>query len=263
MSNTKKIHQNAYVHPKAELGDGVTVGAFSEIGENVKIESGTKIGNSCIISGHTTIGKNCNIFTGSVIGSEPQDLKYKGEPTQVIIGDNNTIREYATVNRGTVAKGKTIIGSGNLLMAYAHIAHDCEIYDDTVIANVGTLAGHVTVENRVIIGGLAAVHQFVRLGRLSIIGGCSKVVQDIPPYSMVDGHPARVYGLNAIGLKRFKIPLQSIKYLKTAFRILFYMKLSTSTALKKIRDEIPEDPHITYLVNFIENSKRGLCKGAA
>jgi Acyl-[acyl carrier protein]--UDP-N-acetylglucosamine O-acyltransferase len=193
---------------------------------------------------------------------EPQDLKYKGEDTQVIIGDDNVIREYVTVNRGTGESGKTVIGNKNLFMAYTHVAHDCLVHDNTVIANVGTLAGHVTVENKAVIGGLSAVHQFVRVGRLAIVGGCSKVVQDIPPFSMVDGHPVRVYGLNSLGLKRAGIPLESMRHLKIAFKFLFSMKLSVSHALKKIQDEIPADPQVAYLVEFINNSKRGICRGA-
>ncbi len=257
-----EIHPTACVNPKAELAQGVCVGPYSIIGEHVKIGEKTVIGNGCVIDGRTQIGKGCKIFTGAVIGSSPQDLKYKGEATSVIIGDQNIIREYVTINLGTSEKGKTVIGNKNLFMAYSHIAHDCLVEDETVIANVGTLAGHVRIEQRVVVGGLVAIHQFSRVGRLSIIGGCSKVIQDIPPYSMADGHPARIYGINSIGLKRANIPEQSVRRIKTAFKFLFKMKLSATHALEKIKNEIPEDLHVSYLVEFIKSSERGVCKGS-
>ncbi len=261
MRTKVKIHPTACVHPEAKLGKDVEIGHYSIVGEHVKIGDKTQVESSCVIKGRTQIGQRCKIFTGAVIGSPPQDLKYKGEDTEVIIGDDNIIREYVTINLGTVSRGKTIIGNKNLLMAYAHVAHDCEIRDEAIIANLGTFAGHVTIENKAIVGGLVAVHQFVRVGQLAIIGGCSKVVQDIPPYAMVDGHPARIYGINSIGLKRNDVGPETIRHIKTAFKILFKMKLSTSNALRKIKDEIPPDSCVSYLVEFIKNSKRGVCKG--
>jgi UDP-N-acetylglucosamine acyltransferase len=261
MSAKDKIHRTACIHPKAKLDKGVCIGPYSVIGEHVSIGTDTIVGNSCFIGGHTQIGKRCQIFTGASIGSAPQDLKYKGEPTEVMIGDDNIIREYVTVNLGTKETGKTVIGNHNLLMAYTHVAHDCVLYDDIVVANAGTLAGHVTVEEKAIVGGMTGIHQFSRVGKLAIIGGCSKVIQDIPPYSMVDGHPAKVYGVNSIGLKRADIPSTSTANLKAAFKILFKMRLSTSTALKRIKKEIPQDPYIAYLIEFVKNSKRGVCKG--
>ncbi|MBU4478352.1 MAG: acyl-ACP--UDP-N-acetylglucosamine O-acyltransferase [Candidatus Omnitrophica bacterium] len=261
MSKNANIHPTACVHPKAQLEECVSVGPFSVVGEQVRIGAQTSLGNSCLIDGHTQIGKRCKIFTGAVIGSIPQDLKYKGEKAPVIIGDDNIIREYVTINSGTAEKGKTVIGNKNLLMAYCHVAHDCEIFDEVVIANVGTLAGHVSIEKRAVIGGLVAIHQFVRVGQFAIVGGCSKVTQDIPPYAMVDGHPARVYGINNVGLKRANIPAESIQYLKTAFKILFRIGLATTNALKRIKNEIPPDSHVEYLIKFIENSQRGVCTG--
>lgn len=261
MSEKSKIHPNAFVHPKARLGRGVCIGPNTVVEKDVSIGANTIIGSSCVIEGFTQIGKRCKIHTGAVIGSPPQDLKYKGERTKVIIGDDNVIREYVTINKGTVDKGKTVMGNKNLLMAYSHVAHDCIIGDQVVIANAGTLAGHVKVESKAIIGGMAAIHQFSRVGKMSIIGGCSKIIQDVPPFSMVDGHPAKVYGINSIGLKRAKMPTKSILRLKTAFKILFKMKLSKSTALKRIKKEIPKDIYITYLLGFIKSSKRGICKG--
>ena len=261
MSTKTIIHPSACVHPGAKLGKGVSVGPYCVVGEQVKIGAGTLLGNACFIDGHTQIGKRNKIYTGAVIGSDPQDLKYKGEKTKVYIGDDNIIREYVTINLGTVEKGKTVIGSKNLLMAYSHVAHDCVIGDGVVVANAGTLAGHVSIEQRAIIGGMTAIHQFSRVGKLAIIGGCSKVIQDVPPFSMVDGHPAKVYGINSIGLKRANIAPKNITHLKNAFKILFKMKLSTSTALKRVKKEIPQDPYVTYLVEFIKSSKRGVCKG--
>ncbi|MCK4993500.1 MAG: acyl-ACP--UDP-N-acetylglucosamine O-acyltransferase [Candidatus Omnitrophica bacterium] len=261
MSEKSKIHPNALVHPKARLGRGVCIGSNTVIEEHVSIGANTIVGSSCVIEGFTQIGKRCKIHTGAVIGSPPQDLKYKGERTKVIIGDDNVIREYVTINLGTGDKGKTVIGNSNLFMAYSHVAHDCVIGDAVVIANAGTLAGHVKVESKAIIGGMSAVHQFSRVGKMAIIGGCSKIIQDVPPFSMVDGHPAKVYGTNSIGLKRDKMSPKSIARLKTAFKILFKMKLSTSTALKRIKKEIPKDLYVTYLLEFVKSSKRGVCKG--
>lgn len=260
MAGNKKIHPSACVHPKAQLAEEVEIGHYSVIGEHVKIGAKTKIGSSCVIDGHTQIGQRCRIFTGVVIGSIPQDLKYKGEQTQVIIGDDNIIREYVTVNIGTAKNGKTVIGNRNLIMAYSHIAHDCVLQDEVIVANVGTFAGHVTIEKKAVIGGMVAIHQFTRVGQLAIIGGCSKVVQDVPPFSMVDGHPARVYGINNIGLKRANVPLESIRNLKNAFKILFYMKLSMSNALKKVNLEVPPDSFVACLVEFVKNSERGVCR---
>ncbi|MFH1459798.1 MAG: acyl-ACP--UDP-N-acetylglucosamine O-acyltransferase [Candidatus Omnitrophota bacterium] len=262
MKNKISVHPTANVHHKARLGTGVNIGPYTIVGEHVTIAENTNIGSSCVITGQTQIGKRCDIFTGAVIGSSPQDLKYKGEKTQVIIGDGNIIREYVTINLGTVDNKKTVIGNKNLFMAYSHVAHDCVVGDETVIANVGTLAGHVQVESKAIIGGMVAIHQFCRIGKLAIIGGCSKVIQDVPPFAMVDGHPAKVYGVNSIGLKRADVSLKNIRNLKIAFRILFKTKLSISSALKRIKDEIPQGPYITYLLKFIKSSERGLCKGS-
>jgi len=259
MINTN-IQSTAQIAPGAQLASDVEIGHYSIIGPEVKIGPGTKIGDHCLITGNTAIGKNCRIFTGAVIGSVPQDLKYKGEETEIIIGDNNTIREYVTINLGTSASDKTLVGNNNLIMAYAHIAHDCVIGNNVVIANAGTLAGHIVIEDRAILGGLAAVHQFVRIGRLAIVGGCSKVIQDIPPYTMCDGHPARARSLNKVGLERAGISKEAKSNLKTAFTILFSSGLTIPHALKKVEEEVPALPEVTHLVNFIKNSQRGVCR---
>lgn len=254
------IQSTAQIAPGAQIACDVEIGHYAVIGPEVKIGSGTRVGEHCLITGNTTIGKKCQIFTGAVIGSIPQDKKYEGERTEVIIGDNNVIREYVTINLGTSASGKTILGSSNLIMAYAHIAHDCVIGNHVMVANVGTLAGHIIIEDWAILGGLAAVHQFVRIGRLSIVGGCSKVIQDIPPYSMCDGHPARVRSLNKIGLERLGINREAKSNLKHAFTILFNSGLTIPHALKKVEQELSPTPEVTHLVNFIKNSQRGLCR---
>jgi len=253
-----QVHPSSIVSKKAKLADDIQVGPYSIIADNAVIGKGTQIHAHCVIEGNTTIGSGCEIFTGACLGSRPQDLKYKGEKSFLEIGDNNIIREYSTFNPGTGEGSKTVVGNNNLFMAYAHIAHDCVIGNNCIIANNGTLAGHVTIEDQAVVGGLAAIHQFVRIGRLSIIGGCSKVVQDIPPYSTCDGHPARVYGLNLIGLRRNGISKDSIGQLSRAFKILFNAGLTTRHALEKVEQEVPPGNEVSYLVNFIKNSQRGI-----
>jgi UDP-N-acetylglucosamine acyltransferase len=253
-----KIDSTAIVSKKAKLADDIQVGHYTIIADNVKIGAGTKIGAYCVIEGNTTLGKNCEIFTGAVIGSRPQDLKYKGQRSYLEIGDNNIIREYATFNLGTEEGSRTIAGNNNVFMAYSHIAHDCIVGNDCIIANSGTLAGHVTIEDKAVVGGLVAIHQFVSVGRLSIIGGCSKVVQDIPPYSTCDGHPAHIYGLNLIGLRRNGIPKESIEKLHRAFNILFNLGLSMKHALEKAEKEIEPCSEVSSLIQFIKESKRGI-----
>ncbi|MGD0336219.1 MAG: acyl-ACP--UDP-N-acetylglucosamine O-acyltransferase [Candidatus Omnitrophota bacterium] len=256
-----QIDKTAIVSKKAKLAQDLEVGPYSIITEEVVIGEGTKIGSHCVIEGNTAIGRNCEIFTGAVIGSRPQDLKYRGEKVYLQIGDGNIIREYCTFNPGTVeAEGKTVVGCDNLFMAYSHIAHDCVVGNNCVIANNGTLAGHVTIEDKAVVGGLVAIHQFVRVGTLSIIGGCSKVVQDIPPYSTCDGHPARVYGLNLIGLRRQKLPRGSIEALNQAFKILFNSGLTSKHAADVVEKEVKNTPEISYLVNFVKSSQRGMVR---
>jgi len=255
-----QIHPTAIVSKKAKVAGDVQVGPYSIITDNVVIGKSTRIHAYCVIEGNTTVGEDCEIFTGAVIGSQPQDLKYKGEKSFLEIGDNNIIREYSTFNPGTEEGSKTIVGSNNIFMAYSHIAHDCAVGNNCIIANNGTLAGHVTIEDKVVVGGLAAIHQFVRVGMLSIIGGCSKVVQDIPPYSTCDGHPARVYGLNLTGLRRNGIAKDSIEHLGQAFRILFNAGLTIRHALEKIKEEVPPGNEVSYLIDFIKKSQRGIVR---
>jgi len=255
-----RIHPSAIVSPKAKLADNVSVGPYSIINDNVSIGADTKIGAHCVIEGNTTIGKNCEIFTGAVVGSRPQDLKFKGEKVFLEIGNNNIIREYCTLNPGTSEGAKTIVGNDNLLMAYSHVAHDCRVGNGCVLANNSTLAGHVSIEDKAVVGGIVAIHQFVRIGMLAIIGGCSKVVQDIPPFSTCDGHPARIYGLNLIGLRRKGICHDSIKKIDQAFKLIFNSGLSVKHALERVEKEIEKTEEIKYLVNFVKSSERGLTR---
>ena len=255
------VHPTAIVHPKATLADGVIVDPYAIIAEYVTIGPGTHIGAHCVIEGHTTIGAECQIFTGAVIGSIPQDLKYRGEASTLSIGDRNKIREYVTINPGTEGGGgKTVIGSDCLLMAYAHVAHDCLIGDGVVIANSAALAGHITVEDRAVIGGLVGLHQFVRVGTLSIIGGCSRVIQDIPPYSTCVGYPATVFGINREGLRRAGISPEVARRLHRAFRVLFHSKLSMSHAAEQVARETDRSEELRHLLTFIRQSKRGVCR---
>ncbi len=254
------IHKTAIIHASAKIADDVVIGPYSVIGKGVSLAKGVKIASHCVVEGRTSIGPYTEVFTGAVIGSIPQDRKFKKEEkTYLEIGANNIIREYVTINPGTGEGGKTIVGNDNLFMAYSHIAHDCIVGNDCTIANVGTLAGHVTLEDHVVIGGLTAIHQFVRLGRFAIIGGCSKVVQDIPPFSTCDGHPARVYGLNLVGLKRAGFSSQTLRELKKAFKILFFSELTKSTAVEEIKKQISLNPDIEHLLHFVQTSQRGLC----
>jgi UDP-N-acetylglucosamine acyltransferase len=255
-----RIHKTAIIHSSAKIAKDVVIGPYSVIGKGVTLSKGVKIANHCLVEGRTSIGCNTEIFSGAVIGSIPQDRKFKKEEkTYLEIGENNIIREFVTMNPGTGEGGKTKIGDDNLFMAYAHVAHDCVIGSHCTIANVGTLAGHVTLEDHVVIGGLTAIHQFVRLGKYSIVGGCSKVVQDIPPFSTCDGHPARVYGLNLVGLKRASFSSQVLRDLKKAFKILFFSELTKPTAVEEVKKQITSNSDIEHLLHFVQTSQRGLC----
>ena len=255
------LHPTALVDPQADLAADVTVGPYALIGPHVRVGPGTTIGPHAIVEGRTTLGARCRVSAGAVVGAASQDLKATGQPGALLIGDDNIIREYATLNWGTAAERTTRVGHHNLIMAYAHIAHDCVVGNHCVIANGGTLAGHVTLEDSVIIGGLAAVHQFVRIGRLAIIGGCSKVVQDVVPFAMADGHPARIYGVNVIGLRRAGIPPPTRRELQAAFRLLFGRGLTVAGARRLLERQPASVPEVAELVAFLRQSRRGLCRG--
>lgn len=258
--NTPSIHSTAVVDKKAAVAADVVIGPYSVIGPDVTIGPGCVVGAHVVIDGCTTIGENNKFYTGAVVGAPPQDLKYRGEKTRLIIGDNNTIREYVTINTSTSLDHETRIGDSNLLMAYVHVAHECAVHSGIVLANNATLAGHVTVEDKAILGGLAAVHQFVRVGAMAIVGGCSKVIQDVLPYSMVDGHPSAWHGINFVGLKRNGLSEEVRMKIKKAFKIICRSNLNTSQAIEKVRSELDCCAEISHLIAFIEKSSRGVCK---
>ncbi|MFH1239431.1 MAG: acyl-ACP--UDP-N-acetylglucosamine O-acyltransferase [bacterium] len=255
-----KAHKTALVHPEAIIADDVEIGPHTIIGENVTIGKGTKIGANIVIDGSTKIGENCQVYTGAVIGVPPQDLKYKGEDTKVIIGDNNVIREYVTINRATAATGETKIGNNNLIMAYAHVAHDCVIGNGVILANVATLAGHVVIEDKAIVGGLTPIHQFVHIGTMSIVGGHSRVVKDIPPYCKAAGSPIKMFGLNSVGLDRHNFPEEVKAQLRKAYKIIFRSKLNTTQAIQKLEKESNLCDEVNHFIAFIKESERGICK---
>ena len=256
------IHPSAIVDPKAAIDGGVEIGPYSIIGKDVLIGEGTRIGPHVVIREGTTIGKRCQIFQFSSIGEAPQAVAYKGEKTSLIIGDDNIIREFVTFHRGTVkGGGKTVIGDRNFFMAYSHVAHDCQIGNQVVMANGATLAGHIIIEDYAVIGGLAAVHQFCRIGAHAFISGLTGVVLDIPPYMLAAGSRAKLFGLNTVGLKRQNFRQETIRALKTAYRIIFRSGLTLEKAIKKVEEsEIFQIPEVEHLLRFIQQTKRGICR---
>jgi UDP-N-acetylglucosamine acyltransferase len=244
------IHQTAIVHPTAEIAEDAKIGPYSIIGENVTIGYGTRVASHVVICQNTVIGNHCAILQFASIGETPQDLKYSGEETQVIIGDHNVIREYVTIHRASVhGDGKTELGSHNFFMAYCHVAHDCKIGDHVIMANGATL------------GGLSAAHQFVRIGTHCIVSGLTGIPKDIPPYTMAAGERARLYGLNLTGLKRHQFPEATLRSLKKAYRLLFRSKLPLSQAVQRVLDdEIASVPEVAHLIDFIQHSERGVCR---
>ena len=259
------IHPTAIVDPGAELGKDVTVGPYAIIGPKVTIGDGCSIGAHAVIESHVRMGKGNRISPFASIGAPPQDLKFRGEETWVEIGDGNIIREFATVNRGTIGgDGVTRIGDNNMVMAYCHLAHDCRIGNRVVMANAATFAGHVTVEDGAIIGGLSAVHQFVRIGTLCIIGGMSGVPQDVPPYvTAVVSRPQKgfsLYGLNLIGLRRSRFTAETISVLKKAFKMIFRAEVSMKEALAQAEAELPPLPEVKHLIEFVRSSTRGVLR---
>ena len=256
-----KIHSTAIVDSKAELDSNVEIGPFCIIKSGVKIKKGSRLFSNVIVEGRTEIGENCIIHPFSSIGFPPQDLKYKGEPTGLMIGDNNIIREYITIHRASVGgDGFTSVADNNFLMAYVHIAHDCKIGSSVIMSNAATLAGHVVVEDHAYIGGLVAVHQFTRIGRHAMVGGFSGIGQDIPPYMMASGARAKLFGPNTIGLKRHGFSDAAVNAIKKAYKILFREKRTLKEALKKIREDVPATDEVRHLVEFIEKNRRGICR---
>ncbi len=259
------IHPTAVIDPGAELGKDVTVGPFAVIGPKVTIGEGCSIGSHAIVESHVRMGKGNRIHSYASVGAIPQDLKFKGEESWVELGDRNIIREYATVNRGTSGGGGvTRIGSGTLVMAYCHVAHDCDVGSRVIMANAVTLAGHITVEDGAIIGGMTGVHQFVRIGAHCIIGGMSGVAQDVPPYvTAVVTRPQKgyaLYGLNLIGLRRNRFSPETIAALKSAFKIIFRAEVPLKQALAQAEAELPPLPEVAHLIAFVRESKRGVLR---
>ena len=253
------IHPSTVILPGAKVAPDCEIGPYTVIGKDVVIKKGANIGPNVVIDGWTTIGEGCQIYTGAVIGSPTQDLKNEGKRSYVEIGPENIIREYVTINRATKAEAVTRIGKGNFIMTNVHIAHDCILGDGIIMANLTTLAGHVVVEDRVVIEGLTAVQQFIRIGRHAFIGGYSKVMKDISPYLKVAGQPTEVYGINTIGLERNGFSEERIKDIEKTYRILFRSKLNVTQALKRL-EKIELTPDTGHMVEFVKNSTNGICR---
>jgi len=255
------IHPNAVVSPKAKIADGVCIGPFSIIGEKVEIGRNTVIDSHVVIDGNTVIGERNRIYPFVSLGLPPQDVGYKGEDTRLVIGDENVIREFVTVNRATTKQDWiTKIGNNNYLMAYAHIAHDCTLGDSIIMSNAATLGGHIEIGDKAIIGGLVAIHQFVRVGVYAFIGGMSATVKDIPPFMMASGIRARLYGLNVRGLKREGFPRERIDDLKRAYQIIWRDHHLMGEALQRVREEIAPFEELDLLLDFLASSKRGVVR---
>lgn len=256
-----KIHPTALVDPRAELDHDVEVGPYSIVGPGVTIGKGTRIKSHAVIEGNTSIGEGNLIFQFATVGSVPQDLKYRGEESRLVIGDHNTIREFVSLNPGTTGGGMTTrVGNHNLLMMYCHIAHDCLLGHHNIIANGATFGGHVVVEDYVIVGGLVGIHQFVKVGTSALLGAGSMVSKDVPPYCNATGDRARLKGLNLEGLKRRGFSREQIAAIKKAYRILFQSGMTAKAAVKRTRKEIPGSAEVERLATFVENSRRGICR---
>jgi UDP-N-acetylglucosamine acyltransferase len=256
------IHETALVHPTAEVADGVEIGPYSIIGEQVKIGKGTWIGPHVIIDKWTMIGQGCQIYPYASLGAPPQHLRYAGEETPVIVGNNNIIREYVTIHRGTpFGNGKTVLGNDNFIMAYAHVAHDCILGNRIIMASYAVLGGHVEIGDYAIIGGIVAIHQYVRIGAYAFIGGATALTRDIPPYVTASGMKVKFYGINVLNLQRHNISAEAIQGLRKVYKVLFRSAFTMEEAVKKVQDDpafaIPE---VQHMVEFITASKRGITR---
>jgi len=252
-----EIHSTALVDESAEIGQGVVIGAYSVIAKNVRIGDGSRVDSHVVIESNTSIGKDCVIMSGAVLGGAPQDKKFKGENTYIRIGDNNIIREFVTIHRASGEGEATIIGNNNMLMAYCHVGHNCKLDNDITMANYVGVSGHVLVEDKVVFGGFVGVHQKVRIGKLAMVGGMSKVVQDVPPFSMADGRPTKVCDLNVIGLRRSGVSSKVRAEIKQAYKLLYRSNLNVTQALEAIEAEIDPSEELQYLLDFIRNVRLG------
>src|SRR5438874_8614038 len=253
-----RIHPSAIISRTAEVASDVEVGAFAIIGDNCVVPTGCIIAPRATLERNVTLGENVQVGMGTILGGPPQDLKYAGEPTSVEIGEGTVVREYSTINRGTSQSFKTTVGSNCLLMSYVHLAHDCHIGNGVIIANAVQLAGHVVIDDKATISGLSAVHQFVRIGRYSFIGGCSRVSKDIPPFLKAVGNPVKLYGLNSVGLQRNGFSENVVRELKRAYRLFFRSDLNLSQAMQRAEAELEQFPEVLELLRFVEASERGV-----
>ncbi len=253
-----EIHPTAIVDDSVVLGEGVTVGPYSILGEGVTIGAGTQIGPQVLIERDTTVGADCTLFKGAVLGTDPQDLKYGGERTHLVVGDRTTIREYCTLNRGTKATGLTVVGSDCMIMAYVHIAHDCRIGNHVILANAVNMGGHVHIGDWGSVGGLTPIHQFVRIGVHAFVGGASRVAKDVPPFLRASGNPIELYGLNSVGLQRRGFPAEVRMELKRAYRLFYASSFNVSQALERAREELKPFPEVELFLSFFAETKRGV-----
>lgn len=255
-----QIHPTAIVDPKAELGSGTIVGPYCVIDPDVVVGQNCWLQNHVTLHGPMRAGVKNKFYAYCSIGQQTQDLKYAGEPTYLEIGDENTFREFVTVNRSTKSDGKTRVGNRGNFLAYSHIGHDCRVGNEVVFSNNGTLAGHVQVGDNAVMGGLTAVHQFCRIGRFAITGGCSKIVQDVPPFMIADGNPAEIRGVNLVGLERKNYPADKVKLIKEAFRLIYRSKYNTAQALEAVRNELEQTDEVREILEFIKNTERGIIR---
>ncbi len=255
-----QIHPTAIIDSSAQLGANVSIGPHTIIEADTKIGNDVVIGANCLVAQYTELADEVKLFHGAVVGTVPQDLKFEGEKTRLVIGEKTVIREYAMLNRGTHDKLQTVIGSNCLLMAYSHIAHDCIVGDNVILANSVNVAGHVEIGDYAIIGGVVPVHQFVKIGAHTMIGGGFRVQQDVCPYALVAGYPLRVAGLNSIGLSRRGFSKETVKTLEKTFKILFFSKLNTSQAVERIKSEVEIIPEVQEVLDFFKKSERGVIK---
>ena len=260
MSSETVIHSSAVIHPKAQIGLSCRIGPYCVIGEHVTLGDNCLVHSHVVVDGHTTLGRRNEIFPFATIGLKTQDLKWKGGVTYVRIGDGNVFREGVTIHSATAEGDATVLGSNNVLLTHAHVAHDCALGDGIIMSGFAGLAGHVVVEDNAVLGGYVAVHQFCRIGRLSMIGGCSKLRQDLAPFMLADGSPAETHTINKTGLERNGISEEAQNALKAAYKILFREGLTMANALARLESELPPLPEIKHLIQFIRASERGIAK---